>query len=290
MEIPHCAPPRWPSEISPGRFASLVRTESAEGCRVALLGLADDEGVRLNGGRPGCRDGPRAFRAALSRYGAAHPPSAWVGVFDAGDIVPGDSLEETHARVTEATGALLEAGLMPVGIGGGHDLTFPFVRAACERHGAMVGVYCDAHLDVREEPGSGMPFRALVERCAVRALYAHGIDLHAARADHLQWFQAHGGHLDPFGPGDEWPEGDLFVSLDLDVVDMGFAPGVSAPNPCGWLPRELDAWARAAGRCPSVRAFDLMELNPAHDEGGRTARLAARLFLAFLAGFAERRA
>ncbi len=290
MQAPHCVPPRWPKDISPSRFAAGVRTNNPEGCRVAILGLADDEGVRLNGGRAGARDGPTAFRAALARYGAASTATPWVGVFDAGDVAPGESLDETHARVTEAARALHDAGLFPVAIGGGHDLTFPFVRAAAERHEPLIGVYCDAHLDVREQAGSGMPFRSLVESCGVRALHAHGIDLHSATAEHVQWFQSHAGHLDPFGPNDEWPDGDAFVSLDLDVLDMAYAPGVSAPNPCGWSPRELDAWARAAGKRPSVRAFDIMELNPAHDEGGRTARLAARLFLSFLAGFAERRA
>jgi formiminoglutamase/guanidinobutyrase len=46
--------------------------------------------------------------------------------------------------------------------------------------------------------------------------------------------------------------------------------------------------ARAAGRHPAVRHFDVMELCPVHDEGDRTARLAALLVLAFLAGLAER--
>jgi arginase family enzyme len=80
---------------------------------------------------------------------------------------------------------------------------------------------------------------------------------------------------------------DLFVSFDLDVLDAAHAPGVSAINPAGWTcARPKPGW-RACGADPRVRCFDLMELNPAHDPDGRTARVAAHLFLSFLQGFAR---
>jgi formiminoglutamase len=82
----------------------------------------------------------------------------------------------------------------------------------------------------------------------------------------------------------------VFVSLDLDVMDAAYAPGVSAMNPAGWAPWHFDAWLRSAGANPRVKCFDIMELCPPHDEGGRTARLAAHFFLSFLRGLAEREA
>ena len=48
-----------------GRFAGTIRHDSPDGCAIALLGLPDDTGVGLNNGRPGAKDGPAAFRAAL---------------------------------------------------------------------------------------------------------------------------------------------------------------------------------------------------------------------------------
>lgn len=289
MVIPHCVAGNWPEAPNERRFAAGIRRDSPEGCRVALIGLADDTGITLNGGRAGSRDGPAALRRALMRYGAREAASgAWPAVFDAGDVQPAESLNETHARVTEAVGAILDAGMFPVGIGGGHDLTFPFVRAVAARRGAMRGVYFDAHLDVRAEPGSGMAFRALVEQCGVRSLHVQGLSAVVNSAEHMLWFSGHGGKVDDLTPQGEWPDGPLFVSFDLDVVDAGSAPGVSAPNPCGWNTREAAAWARAAGRNPRVECFDLMELNPVFDAAGLTARLAAHLLLEFLAGFGER--
>ncbi|HTL69507.1 MAG TPA: formimidoylglutamase [Lacunisphaera sp.] len=287
FSVPCTYPARWPRRIAPSRFAATIRTDSPDGSRVALLGLPDDTGVRLNHGRPGARDGPAAFRSALAAYGAAQP--GWPRVFDAGDVMPARSLEATHDRVTAAAGALLEAGLVPVGIGGGHDLTFPFVRAVADRFGPLAGIYFDAHLDVRETRGSGMPFRKLIEECEVRTLDLHGFRPLVNSADHLAWFEAHGGHIRRAGSRPVLPKGrHLFASFDLDVMDAAFAPGVSALNPCGWSPAEAEPWVRACGADARVRCFDLMELNPRHDADGRTARLAAHLFLCFLAGFAAR--
>ncbi|TVR55963.1 MAG: hypothetical protein EA421_05045 [Gemmatimonadales bacterium] len=283
----------WPGNEPPIRFADTVLRDAPEGCRVALLGIPDDTGVRMNGGRPGAAEGPMAFRSALARYGTADPEGwTWPRVYDIGDVVPGFNLQETHERVTRVTDHLLALGLLPVAVGGGHDLTFPFVRALARRIPTpLIGIYLDAHLDVRREPGSGMPFRALVEECGVAALHVLGTAPMVNSAEHRRWFREHGGHEAGFGPDDAWPgEADdvLFVSIDLDVMDQAYAPGVSAMNPAGWPPERAIAHAQAAGRDPRVGCFDLMELSPPWDEHGRTARLAARLFLAFLQGVAER--
>ncbi len=257
---------------------------------MALIGLPDDTGVRLNHGRPGAAEGPTALRGALARYGVGEPSGwAWPGVFDAGDVRPaGDDLEETHRRVSEAVGALVGMGLFPIGIGGGHDLTFPFVRAAVKAVAPVHMVYFDPHLDVRDEVGSGMPFRRLVEGGIVDGLTIHGFQAMANSAEHVRWFQGHAGRVAEAMPEDPWPERATAVSLDMDVMDQAFAPGVSAMNPCGWTPGLAERWVAAAGRNPRVRCFDIMELSPPNDPSGRTARLAAHLLLTFLRAFSER--
>ncbi|MDI1337944.1 MAG: formimidoylglutamase [Lacunisphaera sp.] len=287
---PNTSAPPWPGDAVTGRFASTIRTDSPDGCIVALLGLPDDTGVRMNHGRTGAAGGPKAFRGALARYGAADSAAGTLPrVFDAGDLMPTGSLEKTHERVTEATAALLELGLFPIAIGGGHDLTFPFVRAVAAKYPRLAGVYFDAHLDVRETAGSGMAFRRLVEDCGVSALHLHGFRPLVNSQAHLAWFRDHGGRTQPENAKVALPKAkNLFASFDLDVLDAAHAPGVSALNPAGWSVREAEAWVRACGADPRVRCFDLMELNPAQDPDGRTARVACHLFLSFLSGFASR--
>jgi formimidoylglutamase len=268
---------------------------------VALLGLPDDTGVVMNHGRPGAREGPHAIRNALGRYGVAGPGYAEVlcmpGVVDAGDVQPGRSLEETHARITEAAETLFGHGLIVVGLGGGHDLTYPLVRASCKARGVRAGLYVDAHLDVRPEPGSGMAFRALVEQCGLQALGIVGYNALANSREHRQWFQSHGGRVLDAGFSVESAQRQIvdtasgaaaFVSIDLDAIDSSQAPGVSALNPDGLTVGQVAMYARASGRTPAVQCFDLMELNPAHDPDHRTARVAAHLLLHFLIGVAER--
>lgn len=279
------------------RFAASVERDSPAGCRVAFLGIPDDLGIRLNAGRPGAAGGPRAVREALARYGVSDPSGwAWPGVFDAGDVTPAEggseaALRETHKRVTEATAALLDHGLFPIAIGGGHDLTFPFVRAVSARAGgrSMAGVYFDPHLDVRETAGSGMGMRRLVEECRVGPLANIGFSPLVNSREHHAWFLSRGGMIRamPDGP---WPElgAPQFVSMDMDAIDASQAPGVSALNPAGFSVAEVARSLESAGRSSDVACFDLMELNPAYDPDGRTARAAAHLLLSFLRGFSER--
>lgn len=322
MTVAFTRPGHWPT-IAPGRFAAtIVRDEDAMSSRVsagpgvpsaiALLGLPDDTGVALNGGRLGAVSGPSAFRAALATYGTpfdlARRGALDVRVVDAGDVmpVPGgteSALLETHARVTRAVRALHDRGFLPVCVGGGHDLTLPSVRALSDVVGPGVGgVSVDAHLDVRAEVGSGMPFRRLIEDGAVnpRCFSVFGAARFVHRPDHVAWLDQSGGAVvgvEEARVGGT-PEAQAFaralegsaafVSIDLDALDGAVAPGVSAVNPDGLDVATVVRIAERAGREPAVRHFDVMELSPPHDEAGRTARVAALVFLHFVAGFAGR--
>jgi formiminoglutamase len=202
--------------------------------------------------------------------------------------------------VTEAVEALLRLDLFPIAIGGGHDLTFPFVRGVIKHLTQRVSparsfatrthmLYFDAHLDVRDTPGSGMPFRRLIEDCGVRSLSVVGAKPHVNSAEHASYFARSGGRL-VTQPGAAVPAGitDVFVSLDLDVLDASAAPGVSAMNPAGLSTESVEGWIAFAASHPLVRCFDIMELAPPHDDKGRTARIAAHMFHTFLQGLARR--
>jgi formimidoylglutamase len=307
----HTTAPVWP-QIKPGRFAATIRADTPENCAIALLGLPDDTGVRLNGGRPGAADGPRAFREALAAFG-----TVWDGlrgrglatrVFDAGDVEPvGGATEtallETHARVESVVSQLYEMGLVPVCVGGGHDLTLPGVAALSKTAGGPVGgISFDAHLDVRKRVGSGMAFRQLIEARHLdpARFVVAGVGRFVNDQEDLEWLTGQGGRIhfvdavlaSVNAPSREWMEAAIgkstagFVSIDLDGLDQ--TAGVSAQNPQGLSVRHAAALAEAAGSEPAVRYFDIMELSPRWDESGRTARVAASLFLSFVAGFAGR--
>ncbi len=135
-----------------------------------------------------------------------------------------------------------------------------------------------------------MPFHRLLSQRHVSRLTCIGINPLVNSREHSDWFLSNGGNFEVFPP-DRWPRSGSAaqcVSLDLDVIDSAYAPGVSALNPCGLSPRVVADYIRAAGRCPDVACFDIMELSPPHDEQSRTARLAAHMLLQFLLGYSER--
>lgn len=304
-------PAQWP-EVGSERLASTILGHSPQRGGIALVGLPDDLGVRLNAGRAGAAAGPTAFRAALARFStrfdAASQRLMEVPIFDAGDVAPteGDdpaTLARTHERITQALREVHVRGMTACCVGGGHDLTFPAVRAlAQEQGGAVGGVNIDTHLDVRDTPGSGMPFRALIDggHLDPRRFSVLGAGRFASTQEHWTWLHARDGAVvmaadladDPKARAERaftrLGQGHSFVSFDLDVLDAAFAPGVSALNPTGLTPRQGAVICELAGNDARVRHFDLMELCPPHDEQGRTARVAAMLFASFVAGFARR--
>ncbi len=314
--IPQTTEAKWPG-IKPGRFARHIRTDSPDGCPLAILGLPDDTGVSLNNGRPGAKNGPAAIRAALAAFGTdydgLHERDLDVLVYDAGDVTPStksdpvEALHETHDRVTDATRAIHDASMIPICLGGGHDLTFPTVRALAQVAGGPIGgLNLDAHLDVRTEPGSGMPFRALIDANFINptCFTVLGAGRFSNTAEHSQWLKDKGARIIPAEVvlqsdtpikeaftrlvSGSAPDAPAFVTIDLDAIDAAHAPGVSAQNPMGLSVHHAIKVARLAGARSAVRHFDIMELSPPHDDGGRTAKIAALLVLTFIAGFQGR--
>ncbi len=73
----------------------------------------------------------------------------------------------------------------------------------------------------------------------------------------------------------------------MDAADAAFAPGVSAPGTGGLSAREMIQIVRTVAADARLVGADVMETSPPFDEGGRTARLAARLLLEVLAGMSS---
>jgi formiminoglutamase len=80
----------------------------------------------------------------------------------------------------------------------------------------------------------------------------------------------------------------IYVTFDIDCFDQSYAPGTGASLPGGITPwQAYDALFQLGGD-PRVRGFDLVEVDPSRDTGDITARLATKLILTLLAGYATR--
>lgn len=278
-----------PDQLRPpvdGR-AELIREGFA--APVALMGFASDEGVRRNQGRQGAAEGPAALRAMLAN--CADPG---VGVADVGDVVVADGdLEGGQRRLGAAVGAVLDAGALPVVLGGGHEVAYGS-GSGWLRRGETWGVLnLDAHLDLRgaERATSGTPFRQLAEELAIagrpfhysviglsrpsntRALLDVAKDLGVAILDDADTdvtsaVAAAHALLDRVDR--------VHLTLDLDVLPAPVAPGVSAPAAFGVPLAVVLAVLRTVAASGKLGLFEVAELNPRFDIDARTARTAAR--------------
>ncbi len=269
--------------------------------RVAVLGFPSDEGVRRNGGRPGAAAGPAAIREALFKMTLdARDPDPFAALLertaDLGDVPVSGDVEADQARLGERVGELLAAGVVPIVLGGGHETAFGHFLGYVAVGQAVRALNWDAHADVRPlndgRAHSGSPFRQMLDHpsglCAgytVAGLLPWRVAAaHAAVPDRVVWAP----DLDAARAEAEVAalDGPTLATFDLDAVDA--APGVSAPGVGGLtVPGGLAA-AEACGRSPHVRSVDVVELNPAHDAGGRTAVLAALTVWHVLRGLAHR--
>ncbi len=285
----------------------LAANRSAEGARAVLIGFPSDEGVRRNGGRSGAADGPAAIRRALYKLTPdAEHPGAFTDLLDRtadlGDIPVTGFVETDQQALGEVVAPLLADGIVPVILGGGHETSFGHFLGYAGAEQDVEILNWDAHADVRPlKDGlahSGSPFRQALEhpsgRCT-RYMVA-GLQPHSTARAHLDVIDEWGGEVVWRRSLTEVRIRSIAIGLteptlatfDLDAVEAASAPGVSAPN-IGGLPADL--WLYAAyemGRSPLVRSMDVVELNPAFDVDGRTARLAALTVWHFLKGLAAR--
>lgn len=257
-----------------------------------ILGFASDEGVRRNGGRVGAAEGPLALREALANLSDPGRP-----VFDAGDVVvDGGDLEAGQERLGAVAASVLEAGALPVVLGGGHEVAHGSYlgwapRAAAERWGVL---NVDAHFDLRsaDRATSGTPFAeiAAAEAAAgrrfayavagisrannTRALFEAAESLGArVLLDEDCAIGAATAFVERFASGLD----RVHLSIDLDVLPASVAPGVSAPAGFGIgldVVRVIVDAVLASGK---LGLLEIAELNPRFDVDGRTARTAARL-------------
>ena len=280
-------------------------------CRISLIGLPWDGGASL--GAPGGRYGPAALRGALGWWlDRIRDDRVWDveddRVVDCGPLlledrddveIAGHDPEETFGRATAMVDEALGHGALPVVLGGDHSISIPAVRALAARSERIGIVQLDAHLDlVDDSPRQGRlsqssPMRRSLELDAASPERLVQIGLRSLNYPEYHTWCAEQGitqittgralelgadavaerALEVAGAGGA----AVYLTIDLDCLDPGVAPGVGHLEP-GGLP--FPFVSRVVRRlAPHVAACDVAELNPMRDVQGMTAAVAARLVL-----------
>jgi agmatinase len=250
-----------------------------------------------------CADGPAAMRAALAGYApnlshvdfdAGTPIFAGQpDVVDCGDLPfdPGN-FAANRARVRDAVGRILDAGAVPILLGGDDSFPIPMFEAYADR-GRFTILQIDAHIDWRDEVqgerhGLSSGMRRASEMDHVERIIQVGqrgigsarpSDLEDARAWGVQFIPARGVAQAGITSAIEMiPEGsEIIVALDCDALDPAVLPAVIGRAPGGltyWDVINLIEGASLRGR---LAGFEIAELMPARDVDGLGAEVAARI-------------
>lgn len=287
--------PDWP------RAEAWLRRE----CQGGSLGPLTVLGAPARRGSitPGhCDLAPGAIRAALDRFSTFDVDTGANledldirdrGDLDIAELTPEESREPVRTAVAEA----LAHSAAVVLLGGDNSITLPAVEAL----GPCGLITFDAHLDLRSLD------RGLTNGNPIRALLASGFDgkrivqigiqafansgpywkiaceagIHVVSADEAR----RRGIENVVRGAIETLDGlDIYVDLDLDVLDRAFAPATPGSRPGGLTPWDLRTATRIVGECERVRVMDLVEMDPSQDVAGQTALAAAACFLSFASG------
>lgn len=268
--------------------------------------------MRRNGGRAGAAEAPDEIRNWLYRLTPGDPVSdrdlTHRPPLDAGNIRIAGDLEQTQTALAEVVAGVLNAGAVPVVLGGGHETVYGVYLGYVAARQAVGIINIDAHLDVRPTFGgkghSGSPFRQALEHPALPlGRYAClGAQPHATSREHLRYAHERGCTVrwhDELRPslahhvaveGERMAGMDLAVhlSIDADAVSMADVPGVSAPNPVGLPGSEVIGAARLAGAAAEISGLDVVEINPRFDHDSQSTRWAAIAVWNFLVGLLDR--
>ncbi len=211
-------------------------------------------------------------------------------VADWGDVRALRSWKATASKVQRLAESLFAGGKIPFFAGGDHAVTIPVARALAALGRPVHVMQFDAHPDLYDEFDGDrvshacvaarileLPQVASLTQIGIRTMNAPQQQTARRHADRLHVVEAREIRGEIAVPARIPRAADVYVTLDLDVFDPAFAPGVSHPVPAGLTPRAVMNLLQQAPW--NLVGMDVVELNPRFDQGRRTAVLAARLLL-----------
>lgn len=267
-----------------------------------LAGFCSDEGVKRNLGRIGAKDGPIAFRDSFGELSQSlNQP-----LLDVGDILcEKNDLENAQHALSELVFHLQKNQNKTLIIGGGHEIGYGHFLGLNKAHpNKTIGIInFDAHFDLRAQvngPSSGTPFLDAANLLKKQNKPFHylccGIN---EQANTRSLFEtAHRLSVDFLTVNDIYQQSlekqiqfitryiekvdCIYLTICLDVFNLAFAPGVSAPQALGLGPQHVLPLISPIIKSNKVISIDIAELSPPFDKDKRTTKLANQLAASML--------
>lgn len=216
-----------------------------------------------------------------------------IKVVDCGDV-PADprDLDAHYMRAEAAIRKILDAGALPITIGGDHGIPIPIFRAFDGR-GPIHLIQIDAHLDWRdhlndETQGYSSPIRRASELAHIDQIFQIGLRCQgSARREEFEAAMAYGAHLttaqELHSQGMEAvlaqiPDGaNYYITVDADGMEPGIMPGVLVPAPGGVTYTQMHSLIHGLVKKGRVVGMDVVEITPSKDVNDITSITAGRM-------------
>jgi agmatinase len=285
-------------------YMRLPHSRTTQGIDFAVVGVPWDGATSYRTGQRMAPDAIRRVSVTLRPYNLALD----VGIFenstgvDYGDlsVVPG-YIEETYAKIETELVPLVEAGVIPVMMGGDHSITSPELRAIARIHGPVALVHFDSHTDTNDQYFGkpyyhGSPFRRAIEENIILPDNSIQVGMRGSvyskdaynDSKSLGFTVATMSDIRQTGIPilierirDRVEQAKVFVTFDIDVVDPAFAPGTGTPEVGGFTSAEAIALIHGLKGLNFV-GFDMVEVLPDYDTADLTALMAANIIYEFL--------
>ncbi|XP_052033922.1 agmatinase, mitochondrial isoform X2 [Apodemus sylvaticus] len=303
-------PPQSPSSeslVQPVGVCSMMRLplqSSPKGLDAAFVGVPLDTGTS---NRPGARFGPHRIREESLMLGAVNPstgalPFQSLRVADLGNVnVNLYNLQDSCQLIREAYQNILEAGCIPLTLGGDHTITYPILQAVAKKHGPVGLVHVGAHTNttdkaLEQKVYHRTPFRRSVDEGLLdgKRVVQIGIRGSSRTLDPYRYSRSQGFRV--VLAEDCWMKSlvplmaevrqqmggtPLYISFAIDALDPAYAPGTGTPEIAGLTPSQALEIIRGCQGL-NVVGCDLVEVSPPYDLSGNTALLAANLLFEML--------
>ncbi len=270
---------------------------------IAIIGIPHGTPYEANGPGPSSQS-PAAIRSASIRYAAMRGNHDFdlggpllnhraIRVVDCGDV-PGDPGDPAgnRRRATNAAREILDAGAVPIVLGGDDSIPIPFFRAY-EGRGPVTLIQIDAHIDWRDDvrgvkEGYSSTMRRASEMAWIDRIVQVGMrgvgsagesELRDAQAAGVRIVTARQLHAGGVGQVlERIPAGArCLITLDFDGLDPSYMPAVNAPVPGGIGYWQLIDLIHGIARNGPLAGVDLVELAPYKDIGNLSALAAVRI-------------
>ena len=248
---------------------------------VVMLGLPFDGTVSY---RSGSRFAPEQIRLAswgleeYSPYFDKHLEDC--NFYDAGDLeFPLGNTIKTLDVIEQNVLDIYKDGKKVFGIGGEHLVTLPEIKAVSKFVDNLAIVHFDAHTDLREEyMGEKLSHSAVIRHCGEIVGFENikQIGIRSGMKEEFELMQKYNTRAYKHSDLDVLKNKNIFVTVDLDVLDTSIMPGTGTPEVGGMSFNELIDWFKYLKQCKIIGA-DVVELAPDYDASGASTAVATKV-------------